>query len=137
MARQKIRTYERTIEVKGSGFEGALHCVYILFSRSKIRSTQELFRDVLIDFNRDGKVVGVEFIDPLSVTSDDMAELAKALGLPLLRSIAVSRVPISKHSTQIIFKIHSMSIRKRSKNGFRKSERIARTSKQPSIRSAN
>jgi hypothetical protein len=61
--------------------DGTLEAAYVQVSEKAVASTRELIRSVLVvDFDADGELVGVEFLAPVKVA--DVEKIAKSLESP-------------------------------------------------------
>ncbi len=68
--------------------EEGLSAAYLTFPHlvgARVRRTREMAPDILVDFDRKGRLLGIEMLDPKRVTLAQLNRIMRLLQLPPLR----------------------------------------------------
>lgn len=76
-----------------SDSNGKTEVVYVRFRKQqKVYKTCEVMRDVFVDYNRRGNIIGVEFTEPAGYNQTKMQKLSELVQFPFLRSLDISKM---------------------------------------------
>ena len=86
-SRRPSKPFSFRIEVEVDNRSGETLAVYIRLSKGKVAKTIEHTETVYIDVNARGQVLGVELLEPASVSIEVMQKVAKEYDAPPLAAI--------------------------------------------------
>ena len=89
------------IGIQAHGFGGNVLAVYIRFTRTPVAKSREVMPAVFADYDRHGAIVGIEFARPGDYDIDAMQHVSKAVKVPQLRAIDVSRLPVNIEEPEV------------------------------------